>query len=120
MTIRVSMQATVGAIRGYAGDLRMSGMDGDPVRRDIFARQLNATAATTRWLFPLGGFFTCFTVLLFWSVANQPLMLVGTSLTCGVYAWLWTSMPRVVSPQDMRGTTTRHMIGAAGLGIGLP
>ena len=97
----------------FAADLlRLSAPADDVARQRIFGQQVAATAVAVRWISWLSLLTTLTLTLLFWSVADRPMLLVGEIGDSLVGIWSILRLPRVVTAHAAP-TIARKLTGLA-------
>lgn len=105
-------QEMMAVLRGYFEDAFRLDIRDDPVREEIFARQLEATTAAVRWLAPVLLIVTSLTVILFWRSGNTAFLLCGEAVHWATCLWCWRTLPTTVAPDTARRAALLHIRGA--------
>lgn len=106
------------AMSRYLVDLTRLDVPNDPVRRRVFARQVDATTASLRSLMLTGVFIALMLFAVFRNGANGGLLAMGVAVVTAVGLTAFFLLPRVTDPDDAKRGARMHTVVAGAIGTG--
>ncbi len=106
------------AVSRYLVDLTRFDVPDDPVRRRVFARQVDAATASLRSLMLSGVFVALLLLYVFRETTNAGLLGMGVAVVAAVGLTAFFMLPRKTEPGDAKSVARMHTVVAAAIGTG--
>jgi methyl-accepting chemotaxis protein len=102
----------------YLVDLTRFDVPDDPVRRRVFARQVDSATASLRSLMLTGVFVALLLLYVFRETTNAGLLAMGAAVVAAVGLTAFFMLPRKTEPADAKSVARMHTVVAAAIGTG--
>lgn len=102
----------------YLTDLTRFDVPNDPVRRRVFARQVDSATASLRSLMLTGVFVALLLLYVFREITNAGLLSMGAAVVAAVGLTAFFMLPRKTEPDDAKVVARMHTVVAAAIGTG--